>query len=234
MVSESSSQLYSIGDVAKLTNLSVFTIRAWERRYSVVNPTRSNGGTRRYSSADLKKLQRLKAGVEAGHRIGDIAHLSEAELGNLACGSGSQDNPPPQKASTDLSAAFDQAAITDIIQSARELDALSVERLLNVQYRVLGPAGFRRVFCPALLTDVGNLWRQGRFPIASEHLISEVVTRLLLRSIDGRTPPESAPMSFSLHLKAKAIDLVSDCRWRCLGCGRTGRARLKYARSCLG
>ena len=140
MVSESSSQLYSIGDVAKLTNLSVFTIRAWERRYSVVNPTRSNGGTRRYSSADLKKLQRLKAGVEAGHRIGDIAHLSEAELGNLACGSGSQDNPPPQKASADLNAAFDQAAITDIIQSARELDALSVERLLNVQYRVLGPA----------------------------------------------------------------------------------------------
>ena len=185
---------YSIGDVAKLTNLSVFTIRAWEKRYSVVKPSRSDGGTRRYSSTDLRRLQRLKAVVEAGHRIGDVAHLSELELGDLACG---LRRPSVESAARDgetYGAALDRQAIADIIECANCLDALGVERLLNVQYRVLGAAGFRQILCPALLTDVGNLWRQGRFAIASEHLVSEALTRLLLRSIDGRTPPEDAPV----------------------------------------
>ena len=44
---------------------------------------RSEGGTRRYTDEHVQRLQRLKAAVEAGHRIGDIASLSLDELGEL-------------------------------------------------------------------------------------------------------------------------------------------------------
>ena len=193
-MSEVRKELYSIGDIAKLANLSVYTIRAWERRYAVVQPVRSPGGTRRYSSEHLRRLQRLKAVVEAGHRIGDVAHLSELELGNLACAvpSGSARGESDGQATKE--AVLDLASVSEIIERATCLDALGVERLLNVQYRLLGPSTFRRTLCPEILTRIGELWRQGQFAIASEHLVSESLTRLLMRSLDGRTPGESAPV----------------------------------------
>ena len=75
--------LYAIGRVAALANLTTHTVRAWEKRYGAVQPVRSEGGTRRYTDEHVQRLQRLKAAVEAGHRIGDIASLSLDELGEL-------------------------------------------------------------------------------------------------------------------------------------------------------
>jgi len=71
---------YPLRTVARLTGLSPEVLRAWERRYRVVTPARTPGGTRRYSAADLERLRLLKAAVDAGHRIGDVARLDVAEL----------------------------------------------------------------------------------------------------------------------------------------------------------
>ncbi|MEE2788494.1 MAG: MerR family transcriptional regulator, partial [Myxococcota bacterium] len=54
----------SIGEVARRSHMSTHTIRAWERRYNVITPLRSAGGTRRYSRDDVERLKLLKAAVE--------------------------------------------------------------------------------------------------------------------------------------------------------------------------
>ena len=74
---------YLIGRVTKLTGLSIDVIRVWERRYGAVRPVRSDGGTRLYSDADIRRLRRLRQAVDSGHSIGQAARLSESELDEL-------------------------------------------------------------------------------------------------------------------------------------------------------
>ena len=66
--------------VARRTGLSVDVIRAWERRYNAVTPTRTETGRRLYSNNDVKKLTLLSRAISAGRRIGDVASLSINDL----------------------------------------------------------------------------------------------------------------------------------------------------------
>jgi DNA-binding transcriptional MerR regulator len=68
--------LYPIRAVAKLTGLSIDTLRAWERRYAAVEPQRDDRG-RLYSETDVRRLHLLRAAVERGHAIGRLATLSD-------------------------------------------------------------------------------------------------------------------------------------------------------------
>lgn len=71
---------YRIGAVAKLTGISTDTIRAWERRYNVVEPNRGENNNRYYTDGHIKKLISVKRLVDAGQAIGTICRLSEEEL----------------------------------------------------------------------------------------------------------------------------------------------------------
>ena len=82
---------YAIGTVAGLTGLDPHTIRAWERRYRAVSPVRSPGGSRRYGTREVTRLQLLKALVDCGEPIGAMARLGDdairtrlAELAGMA------------------------------------------------------------------------------------------------------------------------------------------------------
>lgn len=71
---------FRIGAVSRQAGIPTETIRAWERRYSVVEPTREGGRNRLYSQADIDRLTLIKQLVDQGFAIGTIAHLSTAEL----------------------------------------------------------------------------------------------------------------------------------------------------------
>ncbi len=70
----------SIGTVAKLTGISVHTLRAWEKRHHVVSVVRSSTGRRLYSTDDVQRLRLLKQLTESGHSIGNVAPLDNAAL----------------------------------------------------------------------------------------------------------------------------------------------------------
>ncbi|MGC6417827.1 MAG: MerR family transcriptional regulator [Bradymonadia bacterium] len=188
-----SDQTYSIGRVAQLANLSTHTIRAWERRYHVVEPIRSAGGTRRYTEAHLRRLQLLGAAVAAGHRISDIVALDDMALAGLG---GAVKTEKAQRAPANRGSnivALDPRAVTEAIDLARELDARGVEHLLGLQYRLLGPSAFRNHFCRVLLTRVGGMWEKGELSLAAEHLLSAALKSLLLRTFDAASQVVNAP-----------------------------------------
>lgn len=56
--------MYNIKSVAKLLDMPAVTIRAWERRYQVVAPIRSESGHRLYSEQDIEDLRWLKVQTE--------------------------------------------------------------------------------------------------------------------------------------------------------------------------
>ena len=80
----SSEGQYRIGAVAKMTGIAVATLRVWQSRHQVVNPTISQGGQRLYSEQEVKKLALIKGLNQAGHSIGLIAGLSLEQLQELA------------------------------------------------------------------------------------------------------------------------------------------------------
>ncbi len=69
----SANEDFSIGTVSRLTGISQHTLRVWERRYKAVESGRSDGGRRLYSNDDVERLTVLKALVDRGDRIGQIA-----------------------------------------------------------------------------------------------------------------------------------------------------------------
>lgn len=71
------------GVAARMARMPAATLRIWERRYGVVNPSRSEAGQRLYSRRDVQRLILIKALSERGHAIGAIATLAVIELESL-------------------------------------------------------------------------------------------------------------------------------------------------------
>jgi len=73
----------SIGTVAKLTGISVHTLRAWEKRYQVVDIVRSQTGRRLYAQEDVQRLRLLRKLTNLGHSISNIANLDNPQLDQM-------------------------------------------------------------------------------------------------------------------------------------------------------
>ncbi|MDH3586745.1 MAG: MerR family transcriptional regulator [Gammaproteobacteria bacterium] len=74
------SQLFKIGAVARLTGVSVHTLRKWEERHDAVRPRRSKGGKRLYDEAEVQRLVLIKKLVDHGVSLPSIATCSFDEL----------------------------------------------------------------------------------------------------------------------------------------------------------
>jgi len=80
---DTSDARYPIQAVAARTGLTPPLLRAWERRYRVVEPERGEGGERLYSDRQIHHLNLLRMLTQHGHRISRIAKLPTAELERL-------------------------------------------------------------------------------------------------------------------------------------------------------
>jgi MerR family transcriptional regulator, light-induced transcriptional regulator len=72
--------LYRIAAVSHLTGIPVQTLRVWESRHAVVQPTRSAGNGRLYRRADIDRLSLVKAAVDAGQAISTVAALTDRQI----------------------------------------------------------------------------------------------------------------------------------------------------------
>jgi DNA-binding transcriptional MerR regulator/methylmalonyl-CoA mutase cobalamin-binding subunit len=161
---------YPIRAVAKLTGLSVDTLRAWERRYAAVRPERDGRG-RLYSEGDIRRLSLLRDAVERGHAIGQVAAMDEADLERIA-GAEPEIPPPPVERvrSVDLAPLF--AAV-------ERYDGGTLDRELGRYAALLGSRDLVHQVVHPLLTWIGERWAEGKLTIAQEHLASTALRHLL-------------------------------------------------------
>ena len=73
-------QNYRIGLTTQITGIRPETLRAWERRYSVVKPIRTEAGDRLYTQADIDRLLLINRLVDNGDAISAVANLSHDTL----------------------------------------------------------------------------------------------------------------------------------------------------------
>jgi MerR family transcriptional regulator, heat shock protein HspR len=78
--------VYGISVAAELSGIPVQSLRLYER-YGLLTPTRSRGGTRRYSADDLARLRRISTLADAGVNLAGIARILSLEDDNAALSS---------------------------------------------------------------------------------------------------------------------------------------------------
>lgn len=57
---------YSIGEFARLCGINATTLRAWQRRYGLLKPLRTDGGHRLYSDDDVQQALKILDWVKKG------------------------------------------------------------------------------------------------------------------------------------------------------------------------
>jgi DNA-binding transcriptional MerR regulator len=75
--------VYGISVAAELSGVAVQSLRLYER-HGLLTPSRSDGGTRRYSADDLARLQRISELVAAGVNLAGIARILDLQDDNAA------------------------------------------------------------------------------------------------------------------------------------------------------
>ncbi|MBD8483057.1 MerR family transcriptional regulator [Pseudomonas coleopterorum] len=80
-------ELYPIREVARLTGINPVTLRAWERRYGLVQPTRTESGHRLYSLADIEEVRSILGWIERG--------VAVSKVGKILARTQQTEAPPP-------------------------------------------------------------------------------------------------------------------------------------------
>jgi methanogenic corrinoid protein MtbC1 len=161
----------NIAALAHRTGVAPDTLRKWEQRYRILQPTRTAGGQRRYSERDVVRVEWLRERLSEGYRIGEAATL----LGGAAA-------PAPARSPAEqVDAILASAARGNAADIGLRLDqAFALHRVEETLETVVDP----------LLRAVGERWESGELGVADEHLVSEAVrSRLghLLAEAGGAT-----------------------------------------------
>ncbi|MCF5897617.1 MerR family transcriptional regulator [Aeromonas veronii] len=67
--------IYPIREVSRLTGVNAVTLRAWQRRYGLVQPARTEKGHRLYSEQDIRQIGEILSWLERGVSIGQVKGL---------------------------------------------------------------------------------------------------------------------------------------------------------------
>lgn len=70
---------YSIGEVAERCGINPVTLRAWQRRYGLLKPQRTEGGHRLFDEEDILRIEEIKSLIKNGISVGKIKALLDAE-----------------------------------------------------------------------------------------------------------------------------------------------------------
>jgi len=177
--------------VSRRTGLTPALLRAWEKRYGVVDPARTDGGQRLYSDDDVHRLSLLHQVVEEGRNISQVAPLSVEELEALVQEDQAERAGPPKPAP------LQSISVAGILEQAeRAVAGMEPKGLAGILTRgamALPVSTLIDDVLHPLLEGIGAAWEKGRLGPAHEHVSSVVIRRFLewllgTISVEGDAP----------------------------------------------
>lgn len=168
---------YTVKRISDLTGIAPDRLRAWERRYGVVQPVRTDAGYRIYDDADLARLQMMAALVNEG----TPASLAAQQV-RLTHAAAESVHP----------ALLHQPRA--LIAPASSLNSVELDHLLDAAFAA---DSFESVvehwLLPALLL-LGQAWADGRVDVAGEHFVSAAVRGRLSQAFEAAGTGRSGPV----------------------------------------
>ena len=163
-----------IGELSRRSGVSPELLRQWERRYGLVQPTRSPGGLRLYSLEDLERVRRMARHIAEGVAAREASELAaRADIG-------------PSRASAALdgggtSVAFDALAARERLGHAVEtFDEPLAQTVLDDLFSAATIDAVVSDVVVPFLRDVGDRWQRGELSVAQEHFASNLLRGRLL------------------------------------------------------
>ena len=149
---------FRIGELSRRSGVSDHTLRAWERRYGLLRPRRTDGGFRLYSEDDERRVRRmlelLATGVSPAQAAGVV--LGEDELREVE-----------QTPAADLPQALESAL--------EAMDEVTAGEILDRLFSELTPETVMRGVLVPCLQRLGERWADGSLSVSQEHFATSVV-----------------------------------------------------------
>ncbi len=184
--------MYTIKQAAARSGVGASLIRAWERRYGVVSPRRTEAGYRLYDDRAVAILQAMRALISSGWTASQAARgivageipVDEWAARQLA------DRPRggPRGASQDT-----LDPIGAFVRGAAAYDVWAVEAALD---ELFGRGSFEAIvddFVLPAAAALGDSWAEGRLDVGSEHLGSAAIARRLAGAFEAAARIPSGP-----------------------------------------
>jgi DNA-binding transcriptional MerR regulator/methylmalonyl-CoA mutase cobalamin-binding subunit len=170
---------YLISTVSRRSGVKSDLVRAWERRYQAVTPTRTSGGHRVYTDQDIARLKLLNQATNNGHSISQIARLPLEELKRLVKDEAGVEMPvgPPKINSSDRQYLAEDY-IDKCYSAILAFDANALEANFEHAIVELGTQVFIEQLLTPLLTKIGERWRLGELRPVHEHMASSIIRSL--------------------------------------------------------
>ena len=149
-----------IGEFSRRVGVSPELLRAWERRYELLQPLRTEGGFRLYTDDDAERVERMKRALGEG--------FSAAEAARRAL---TQDRP--------MERALDGAA-ERLVAAARAYDEATVHAILDEAFSGFSLETVLRDLVLPVLREIGAEWERGALGVGQEHFVSNLVRARLL------------------------------------------------------
>ncbi len=203
--------MYTISQAAARSGVAVALLRAWERRYGVVSPSRTQSGYRLYDDASIARLRAMRVLVDSGWAASQAAEAVIA---------GTVEVPGEQPVRALEGASVDDA----LVRAASTYDTVGIESAID---GILAQGSFEAVVDDHLLPAVaalGTAWADGVIDVAAEHLASAAVQRRLAALFDlagrpgsGRPvvvglPPgsrhEIGTLAFAVALRRRGVEVL--------------------------
>jgi MerR family transcriptional regulator, light-induced transcriptional regulator len=178
--------MYTIKQAALRSGVNVPLLRAWERRYGIVAPTRTDSGYRLYDEAAIDRLRAMRALVDEGWSARQaaerVATTDPAELEEIA-------------GQLPAEAAAPADAVRAFVDGAARIDGARIERALDDMFAT---GTFERVVEERLypaLHALGDAWAAGEVDVAGEHAASAAAVRRLSIAFEaaGSGDPARSP-----------------------------------------
>ncbi|MGA8045437.1 MAG: MerR family transcriptional regulator [Dermatophilaceae bacterium] len=175
--------MHSVSSAARLCGVSPSTLRAWERRYGVVEPIRTEGGYRVYDDAALRRLTRMSSLIASGwsprHAAAYVMNDGDGEGAPLPVVT-EEVRPDPVPPTPEEEAEH----IEVILQAAEALDAPRVSDELDFAFSIHSFDDLVDIWLGPILVATGKAWAEGRLSVAGEHFLSAGIERRLAKAFD--------------------------------------------------
>ena len=169
--------LVRIGELARRAGLPPATLRAWERRYGIVDPQRTESGYRLYSHRDEQRLKRMLALITEGLAPAEAAARVLAANGGESAGAA--DGPPagvPAPVASEPAAAMRERLRDELLT----FDELAAQRTIDQAVAAYSTEGLLRELILPVMREIGSMWHAGEATIAQEHFASSIVRARIL------------------------------------------------------
>ncbi len=184
---------FNLGVAIQETGINPDTLRAWERRYGLPQPARSEGGHRLYSARDIDTIKWLNSRLIEGMSISKAVNLWRTLESSGSDPLAEMPSPltvPTAAPPVDVSAgAKIEELCAEWVRACLDFDEASADYIVTHAFALFPPETVLFEILFAGLSQIGDLWYQRQATVQQEHFAAAFVSKRLNALVASAPPP---------------------------------------------